>query len=159
LTERFLEAHGGFLLLMAPFGFHWLPQGPVLRTITGLLFGFGLFAFLWLPMSRRLADPLAFGMGPGRIGRIGRIGRRRLAKGEACGVRPGFMAYAIGLAATVGLVPLLAACGGQVVAYALSSLIFFGLATLAVVLIGNFAFALSDAVQWVRRRSQLRHQQ
>jgi uncharacterized membrane protein len=137
LTGRFLEVHGGFLLLMAPFGFHWLPQGPVLRTVTGLLFGFGLFAFLWLPISRRFADGAPF--------------RARPSRPNA--------SYAIGVALTVVLAPLLAACGGRGIAYALSGLVFFGLAVLAAVICGNFALALSGAVQWVRRRSQLRHQQ
>src|ERR1035438_5086965 len=39
LSGRFLEVHGAFLLAMAPFGFHWLPDGPMLRTATGVLFG------------------------------------------------------------------------------------------------------------------------
>jgi hypothetical protein len=137
LTGRFLQAHGGFLLLMAPFGFHWLPQGPVLRTITGLLFGFGIFTFLWLPMSRRFAD---------------------LASSRARPIHP-CATYAIGLGLAAGLVPLLAACGGRGTAYALSGLVCFGLAALAVVICGNAVLALSGVVQWVRRASQLRHQQ
>jgi uncharacterized membrane protein len=53
LTGRFLWIHGLFLLQMVPFGFHWLPQGPMLRTVTGALFGFGLVSFFWLlPASR-----------------------------------------------------------------------------------------------------------
>jgi uncharacterized membrane protein len=159
LTGRFLEAHGGFLLLMAPFGFHWVPQGPVLRTISGLLFGFGTFAFLWLPLSGRFADPGAFGTGLGRIGLIGLIGRRRFAKGETFGMRPRLMAYNIGLAVAAVLVPLLAAFGGRGIAYALSGLAFFGLAALAAVICGNFALALHGAVQLLRRRSQPRHQE
>jgi uncharacterized membrane protein len=51
LTGRFLEVHGAFLLLMVPLGFHWVPQGPVLRTISGLLFGAGVTTFLWLPLA------------------------------------------------------------------------------------------------------------
>jgi uncharacterized membrane protein len=50
-TTRFLQIHGAFLLYMAPCGFHWLPQGPVLRTLSGVLFGFAVVAFLWLPMG------------------------------------------------------------------------------------------------------------
>ena len=52
-SNRFLLVHGAFLLLMAPFGFHWLPQGPVLRTMTGVLFGFGVVTFLWLQPAAR----------------------------------------------------------------------------------------------------------
>ncbi len=56
LTGRFLEMHGAFLLLMVPFGFHWVAQGPVLRTLTGVLFGFGVVTFLWLPLSQGLRE-------------------------------------------------------------------------------------------------------
>src|SRR5512136_137064 len=52
LTGRFLELHGGFLLLMLPFGYHWIPQGPFLRAATGVLFGCALVTFLRLPLSQ-----------------------------------------------------------------------------------------------------------
>ena len=44
--------NGAFLLFMIPAGFHWLPQGPGLRFASGLLFGAGLAAFLWLPLAK-----------------------------------------------------------------------------------------------------------
>jgi uncharacterized membrane protein len=50
LSARFLEAHGAFLVFMAPFGFHWLAHGPEMRTITGVLFGFAVVTFLLLPL-------------------------------------------------------------------------------------------------------------
>ncbi|HWQ93358.1 MAG TPA: DUF2085 domain-containing protein [Clostridia bacterium] len=50
LTNRFLKVHGAFLVFMAPFGFHWVTHGPMIRTITGVLFAFGLVAFLRLPL-------------------------------------------------------------------------------------------------------------
>jgi uncharacterized membrane protein len=53
LSGRFLEIHGVFLVVMVPFGFHWVAQGPVLRTLTGVLFGFGVVTLLWLPLSQR----------------------------------------------------------------------------------------------------------
>jgi len=40
--------HGTFLLLMVPYGFHLVPQGSILRTLTGFLFGFGLVYYLAL---------------------------------------------------------------------------------------------------------------
>lgn len=46
--------NGGFLLFMVPAGFHWLPQGPELRAASGILFGFGLVAFLWLPLQKNI---------------------------------------------------------------------------------------------------------
>ena len=42
--------NGAFLLFMIPAGFHWFPQGPELRAISGILFGSGIVAFLWLPL-------------------------------------------------------------------------------------------------------------
>ena len=66
LTSRFLWIHGVFLLQMIPFGFHWLPQGPFVRTITGTLFGFGLVSFFWLlPTARR---PVGDGVHPEVLG-------------------------------------------------------------------------------------------
>lgn len=40
--------HGSFMLLMFPFGFHLIPHGPLVRTLTGTLFAFGLVYFLLL---------------------------------------------------------------------------------------------------------------
>src|SRR5574341_551103 len=51
LTRAFLGIHGAFLLLMIPFGYHWLPQGPTSRAVTGVLFGFGVVTFLLLPLA------------------------------------------------------------------------------------------------------------
>jgi uncharacterized membrane protein len=51
LTGSFLKWHGFALLFMVPFGFHWLPQGAWLRTVTGVLFGAGVVTFLWLPLA------------------------------------------------------------------------------------------------------------
>src|ERR1035441_7920476 len=42
--------NGAFLLFMVPSGYHWIPQNPELRAVSGILFGFGLVAFLWLPL-------------------------------------------------------------------------------------------------------------
>ncbi len=138
LTGRFLAIHAGFILSLALFGFHWMPEEPVLRTISGLLYGFGVFAFLWSPMSRRF---------PG---------------GGWIGPRPIWLrstAYAIGLAVTAGLLPLLAACGGRLTAYLLSGLVFFGLIALAAVICGDAALAFSSAIQHFRCRPQPRRQE
>jgi len=45
-SARFLWLHGLFLLQMAPQGFHLVYQDPLLRTVSGTLFAFGLAAFL-----------------------------------------------------------------------------------------------------------------
>ena len=53
LTGRFLEIHGAFLVAMLPFGLHCVPQGPAVRTATGILYGLGVTTFLWLPLAVR----------------------------------------------------------------------------------------------------------
>lgn len=40
--------HGIFMLVMVPFGFHFVTHGGLTRTSTGLLFGFGLVYYLAL---------------------------------------------------------------------------------------------------------------
>ena len=50
-TARFLWLHGLFLLQMAPQGFHLVYQDPLLRTVSGTLFAFGLAAYL-MPAPR-----------------------------------------------------------------------------------------------------------
>jgi uncharacterized membrane protein len=40
--------HGIFLLVMIPYGFHLVSQGAFVRTLTGVLFGFGLVYYLAL---------------------------------------------------------------------------------------------------------------
>jgi uncharacterized membrane protein len=49
-TPRWLWLNGAFLLFMMPSGFYWIPQNPELRCASGILFGFGLVAFLWLTL-------------------------------------------------------------------------------------------------------------
>jgi uncharacterized membrane protein len=46
LTGGFLKWHACLLLLMAPFGFHWVPQDGILRTMSGVWFGAAVVAFL-----------------------------------------------------------------------------------------------------------------
>jgi uncharacterized membrane protein len=45
-TARFRWIHGLFLLQMGVFGFHLVPQGPLLRGVSGYLFGLGMATFL-----------------------------------------------------------------------------------------------------------------
>lgn len=40
--------HGLFMLVMIPFGFHFVAHGGLTRTLTGALFGFGLVYYLAL---------------------------------------------------------------------------------------------------------------
>ncbi len=50
-TAAFLWTHVALLVLMGPFGFHLVPQEAVLRTVSGVWFGFGVIALLnsWGP--------------------------------------------------------------------------------------------------------------
>ncbi|MEI7901148.1 MAG: DUF2085 domain-containing protein [bacterium] len=114
-SYRWRWVHGGFLLLMVPFGFHWLPQGPVLRSVTGVLFGFGLTAYLMitLPVPTQRGE----------------------AKGSA-------RTYAAGLLATLTLVPWLGAYGSARAADTLSLLATGGALALCTLALANAALVL-----------------
>ena len=109
LSGRFLEAHGLMLLLMVPFGFHWVTQGPVLRGVSGVLFGAAVLTFLWLPLC-------------------GRMSQR---------VQPGAAPYAIGLALTAVAVPFIGACGGRWASLILPALAAGGMAALGLLVGAN----------------------
>jgi uncharacterized membrane protein len=66
-TLRVLGMHGILLLLMIPFGYHFVPQGGEVRTLTGLLFAVGLTYFLalnpalrWRPWESRSGNERAY---------------------------------------------------------------------------------------------------
>jgi len=40
--------HGMAMLAMPPFGYHFVPHGPIVRTVTGFLFGVGMVYYLVL---------------------------------------------------------------------------------------------------------------
>jgi uncharacterized membrane protein len=132
LSGRFLEAHGAFLLLMLPFGCHWLPQGPVLRALAGVLFGFGVATFLWLPLS-------------------GRVFLREASRPASQRV----FGYALALALTLALAPGLGAAGGKPAAYALAGLVLWGALALAFLVLANAALGLGYALQLARRVREL----
>jgi uncharacterized membrane protein len=62
-TPLVLWVHGLLLLLMVPFGFDWIEQGPTVRTLTGQLFALGLIYYLGLAVALPLR--LWSGSGPG----------------------------------------------------------------------------------------------
>ena len=125
LSGRFLEIHGAFLLLMLPFGFHWVAQEPVLRTLTGVLFGFGVVTFLWLPLSQTCRPPA----------------RMRLAD----------WLYLLVLGATLLFLPTMAMRGGVVAAYGLSSLALCGALALCALIVGDLILGLVGALRLMRR--------
>jgi uncharacterized membrane protein len=130
LSGRFLEVHGAFLLFMAPCGLHWIPQGPVSRTLSGLLFGFGLVAFLWLVPAERWARPAT----------------------RAAAAPPGqAAAYAGGLALVMVAVPALAGAGDRAAAYALSFWSLGGLLVLGLLAAANLWLGLTRLLRLIRR--------
>lgn len=127
-TPRFLQVHGLFLLLMLPFGFHWVTgQGPMTRTITGMLFGFGIATFLWLRPSAALGMDLRGGAG------------RRAG-------------YGLGVALTLAALPLLLVNGGPATARALAAAAGLGLACLALLAAANVVELAAAGIARLRRR-------
>lgn len=131
-TRRWLRLHGGFLLGMIPFGFHWLPQGPVCRAMTGVVFGFGLIAFL------RLTLPHASG-GP--------------APRRAAAAHDPDWRYVAGLLATLVLVPWLGAHGDKLAAGTLAWLAVGGALALFGLVLGNVFFAGRGLARRIRTRA------
>ncbi len=138
LTARFLELHGLFLLLMVPFGFHWVAHGPVMRSITGVLFGFGLVAFLSLNLRMPPTEV------PTQRRKGAEVGRETVGVSQ----RAWRLAYWLGLGAAVAGVPVAAAGGGQVVAYLLATLCAAGSVALGLL-------ALVNVTCWVRAGCRL----
>jgi uncharacterized membrane protein len=121
--NRFLAVHGGFLLLMIPLGYHWVPQDALIRALSGVLFGAGVVSFLWLfPGPHAGAD-------------------REAGTAES-------MIYAIGIIGALVLIPLAASWGGRSAWYALVCLATLGLAGLAGLVAANASLGLL----WLRSR-------
>ncbi len=131
MTGRFIEVHGVFLALMIPLGFHWLEQGPVLRTVSGLTFGFGVATFLWLPFAREKA-------GAG------------IAEGTRVWI------YWLSMAVAALVLPLLAANGGGVAARVLSIIALSGLLALALLCVALVVGGVMTGICLIKARSALR---
>ena len=131
-TSRWLELHGAFLLLMVPFGFHWIPQGPALRTVTGVLFGFGVLMFLRMPLS----------FGSGATG---------LFPGDptACRCKP--RVYLAVLTLAGGALPWLGQYGGALASYVLLTLCGVGALALAALILTDIAIGTAGAIRMVVR--------
>lgn len=128
-TNRWLWLHGGFLLAMVPFGFHLVPQGPFVRTDSGVLFGFGLVAFLWLTL-----EP------------AGHLPRSALRTAGWC--------FAASLVATVVLIPWFGASGDVTAAVSLSFLIGAGAFALTALVTWNLLLAAMAIIRPLQRLSQ-----
>jgi uncharacterized membrane protein len=125
--------NGAFLLFMVPAGFHWFPQGPELRAISGILFGFGIVAFLWLPLPGKFTiHDLRFTL-------------------RSCFVvvnRKSKIANALGLIAALVFTPLLGASESSLAATALALLTAGGALALALLMAANLFLAARGLWRW-----------
>lgn len=115
-NRRWFWIHALFLLQLGLFVFPWMPQSPVLRTISGTLFGFGVVAFLW---------PAVVWCPPFRVS------------------RSTTMSYTLGLAGCLGLTPIIAECGGTLGAFFLMTFLLAGAVALTALAGVNFARCVS----------------
>ncbi len=142
LTGRFLECHGLFLLLMVPLGFHWVPQGAVVRTISGVLFGAGIATFLWLPLADRAS----------RWWNAKAASALRSAAALQNASRNSELSgYAVGIFFGTILLPFLASYGGRGSAFILTALATAGLLSLAVLVAANLVLGTQVLARYLRR--------
>ena len=118
---------------MVPAGYHWFPQGPELRAISGILFGTGLVAFLSLPLLEKFTIyDLRF----------------TTPKHERSVNRKSQIAYALGLLAALIFTPLLGASESSLAATALALLTAGGALALALLLMANLFLAARGLWRW-----------
>jgi uncharacterized membrane protein len=129
---RFLQVHGAFLLLMIPLGYHWVPQGALVRTLSGVLYGTGVVSFLWLFPGPRL-------------------GGSRAIEGRRAGL------YASGVVAALAVVPASGAWGGRPAWLFLVVLGSAGLANLAALAVANLWLGLGALVVRLPRHARSGH--
>ena len=110
--------NGAFLLFMVPSGFHWIPQNPELRAASGILFSFGVVAYLWLPLQKNI-----------------------LPDAELKNSRPRLLIFFTVLLATLTFTPLLGECENPFATTALSLLTAGGALALALLLVANLFLA------------------
>lgn len=115
---RFIAWHCLFLLLAAPFGFHLIQDGPLLRALTGVLCGFGIGTFLWFVPATTW-------------GGVDVPTRARAGSW-----------YALGLCAALLLVPLGASLGGVLIGCVIQGLAAAGVFSLGGLVAANVAFGL-----------------
>lgn len=134
LDGRFLGLHGWFLAAMVPLGFHWVPQGPLLRTTSGFVFALALMTYFRLP-----------GEEPGTAGAMGAVPASRAA------TRRYWFAVLLALTVTLGL-------AGSSLAWA-APVLNVGICLGALVLIGAVGTTLvrgfAAGRRWIGIRSHL----
>jgi uncharacterized membrane protein len=125
--------NGAFLLFMVPSGFYWIPQNPELRAASGILFGSGLVAFLWLPLPEKFAIyDLRF--------TTSNHGPRANRKSQ--------IVNAAALLAALIFTPLLGASENSLAAIALALLTAGGALALALLLAANLFLAARGLWRW-----------
>ena len=147
-APRWLWLNGAFLLFIMPSGFYWIPQNPELRCASGILFGFGLVAFLWLTLPAKFTiHDLRFTRPPAIHG--SRVNRKSQILNEPEPPHAGCYKYfAAGLLATLALTPVLAENGNAAAAKILIAACVAGALALAALLLANLFFLL----RWLFRR-------
>ncbi len=166
LSGWFLQIHGAFLLTMVPFGFHWVAQGPVLRSLTGVLFGFGIVTFLWLPLSQMIdrsevrnhqpSLPTAPVPGGSHVPlRPSDFGLPSVFDLRTSDFTPSHWrrqpTYFLILVGMLPLLPIAATLGGAFAAYSLSALVFWGALVLAALVAGNVSLAMLGTLRRLQR--------
>jgi uncharacterized membrane protein len=124
---RYRWLHTMLVLWMAPFGFHLVSQDAILRTLSGLWFGFGIAGLLWLLPGERI------------LVKRGRATRR------------GMVHALLGLTSFV-LVPAIADQGGAAAHALLSWLALAGLSALAGLVIANALLLITGIFAQLRQR-------
>ncbi|MBZ5683449.1 MAG: DUF2085 domain-containing protein [Acidobacteriia bacterium] len=121
--------HGLFMLAMIPFGFHLVMHGAMARTVTGVLFAFGLVYYL-------LLNPLTAWHSWSRDSR------------ERTGT------YLLTLGITTLLLPMIVPWGGRTSAYVLTGLGVLGFAGLCCCVVVNLAVLPSTLWAMLRHSAE-----
>jgi uncharacterized membrane protein len=125
-NERYRRLHVILVLLMTPFGFHLVPHGAVLRTMSGNWFGFGVVGLLWLLPEKWIAA---------KTGRL------------TSGLKP----YLLLGGASIVLLPLLVIWAGSFAWLVLPWLALAGMAVIAGLLVGNTLIFAVSIFRWLCR--------
>jgi uncharacterized membrane protein len=128
-TKRMLGAHGLLLLMMAPFGYHLVPQNGAVRMLSGQLFAIGLVYYMLLL--------------PGDY-----WGRWREPSAHSA---PGYVAAGV---ATVVLLQVPVVCGGALTRAALSWIGFGGLLFYALLATVNVMLLTASVRELLSRRTR-----
>ncbi|HZQ47815.1 MAG TPA: DUF2085 domain-containing protein [Verrucomicrobiae bacterium] len=120
-SVRWFQIHALFLLQLGLFIFPWIPQSPVLRTVSGTLFGFGTVAFLWAAVLV-WCPPF---------------------KASAFTT----LSYLFGLASCLVLTPIITKWGGKPGAFVLTAMLLAGAVSLAALAAANLFYLLQYFVE------------